>query len=267
MTTGVRDMGKYVKKEHRANGIGFLFTDAPMQNWGRYSNRTNAVMLLMESGAFLFYGGEYKSIPKGSILVVPAGSFPTIVFTTPESYKRCIIDFEDLPELAQIIKRVMRIFKIFSHATPGVITMFDELQRVVDSGLEDDKKTLFVRSSLAVLLTLLDIHYTDYSTKTDVRYSRLVAKAMEYIDGNFTSPISVETVAKILYVSPSSLAHRFKEETGIPIYRYITKKRIAMANFLIGEGESQKSAAFQAGFSDYACFYRLNKKYKNDMKK
>ena len=45
------------------------------------------------------------------------------------------------------------------------------------------------------------------------------------------------------------------------------RPRIAMANFLIGEGESQKSAAFQAGFSDYACFYRLNKKYKNDMKK
>ena len=260
-------MGKYIKKEHRDDGIGFLFTDAPMQNWGRFSNRTNAIMLLMESGAFLFYDGKYKSIPKGSILAVPSKSFPTIVFTTPESYKRCIIDFEDIPELASVSRRVLHMFKIFSHATPGVFAMFDELQRVVESGLEDEKKTLFIRSSLAVLLTLLDIHYTDYSTLKKVRYSRLVTQAIEYIDNNFTEPISVETVAKQLYVSPSSIAHKFKEETGVPIYRYITQKRLAMAQFLISEGESQKSAALLSGFSDYACYYRLSKKYKDGIKK
>ena len=85
-------MGKYVKQEHRANGIGFLFTDAPMQNWGRYSNRTYAVMLLMESGAFLFYGIVFAAViflcmvlirpPKSSVSVRDGGGVVKILFAS-----------------------------------------------------------------------------------------------------------------------------------------------------------------------------------------
>lgn len=48
---------------------------------------------------------------------------------------------------------------------------------------------------------------------------------------------------------------------NMPIYRYITKKRLAEAHKLIAGGASLSYAAQNSGFGDYSCFYRLYRKY------
>lgn len=260
-------MSKLNDLTHRGEDVGFLYSERHSQNWGRYSNRRYALVLLMESGVSLLYGGVYRRIPKNSVLAVPAGAFPQLVFSTPESHKRCIIDFGKNTGFDRIYTIVMKQFKIFSQVDPGVITIFEEIIKVVKSDLSDNEKTAFIRSSLTVLLTLLDIHYADYDIAGVHHYSPLVERAMKYVDNHLTEAITIEDMAEQFYVSSSSLAHKFREETGIPVYRYITKKRLAMANALISDGESRKSAAISSGFSDYACFYRLNKKYGKDTKK
>ena len=69
------------------------------------------------------------------------------------------------------------------------------------------------------------------------------------------------TGGPLLYVSPSTLSHKFSKELKISVYQYITKKRLSVAHKLIKQGESLKNAALSSGFNDYSCFYRLYKKY------
>ena len=81
------------------------------------------------------------------------------------------------------------------------------------------------------------------------------------IDEKYSENLTVKSIAKLLYVSPSTLAHKFSKELNISVYRYITKKRLSAAHELIQNGESLTHAAFSCGFTDYSCFYRLYKKY------
>ena len=57
------------------------------------------------------------------------------------------------------------------------------------------------------------------------------------------------------------LSSSFKKELNIPIYQYISKRRILSVLKLAEAGESYAKAAVDSGFNDYSCFYRIYKKY------
>ena len=103
--------------------------------------------------------------------------------------------------------------------------------------------------------------YTSTEITQNINLSPVIQRAIAYIDENYMHKITVETVAKHLYVSPSSLAHKFRKELNIPIYQYISKKRILSVQKLVESGETYIDAAVKSGFSDYSCFYRIYKKY------
>ena len=96
------------------------------------------------------------------------------------------------------------------------------------------------------------------------RLSEIVGRALAVIDEKYAEKLSVDIIAELLYVSPSTLAHKFTRELNISIYKYITKKRLSVAHSLIKSGETMADAAFKSGFGDYSCFYRLYKKYYSD---
>ena len=94
--------------------------------------------------------------------------------------------------------------------------------------------------------------------------SPIVSRALKIIDEKYTENLSVKTIAEMLYVSPSALAHKFSKELNISVYRYITKKRLSAVRESVSRGESLTEAAINNGFSDYSCFYRLYKKYNKE---
>lgn len=72
--------------------------------------------------------------------------------------------------------------------------------------------------------------------------------------------ISAAELAASVNVSESRLAHIFKEETGIPIRRFLLWLRLIDAVKLIINGTSYTDAAHEAGFSDSAHLSRTYKK-------
>ena len=94
-----------------------------------------------------------------------------------------------------------------------------------------------------------------------MQLSPLVSDALSVIDEKYTENLSVEKLSNLLFVSPSTLAHKFNRELNISVYRYITKKRLSLAHQHILQGESLSTSALKSGFNDYSCFYRLYKKY------
>ncbi len=83
-----------------------------------------------------------------------------------------------------------------------------------------------------------------------------VRKAMERIDSDLDDPPSLETLANDIGVSPSRLRHVFKEQTGLPISRYVLWMRLRAALLEALEGASMAESAQEAGFSDAAHFTR-----------
>ena len=70
----------------------------------------------------------------------------------------------------------------------------------------------------------------------------------------------MDTLAKKFFVSKYHIAHVFKENIGLSIHQYITKKRLDLCQEAISGGMSIKDAYHQYGFGDYSSFFRAFKK-------
>lgn len=66
--------------------------------------------------------------------------------------------------------------------------------------------------------------------------------------------IPIETLAAQVDISPSRLAHLFKEQVGVPIRMFRTWFRLKTAVILLKDGLSITEAALRAGFYDSAHF-------------
>lgn len=81
-----------------------------------------------------------------------------------------------------------------------------------------------------------------------------------YIEEHLEDDLSLEILAKEFYVSKYHIAHVFKENLGMSIHQYITKKRLILCKEAI-LGDMSITEAYQTfGFGDYSSFYRAFKK-------
>jgi AraC family transcriptional regulator len=83
-----------------------------------------------------------------------------------------------------------------------------------------------------------------------------VANVIEWIQQMDTRVVSLDDVAKKVFLSPSRFAHLFSDEVGIPFRRYLLWRRLTRAMVLVSRGATLSRAALAAGFSDSAHFTR-----------
>ncbi len=72
--------------------------------------------------------------------------------------------------------------------------------------------------------------------------------------------ISVHELASQVFLSPSRLAHLFRDQTGLPIRRYLLWERLLDAMRLMTQESDLSKAAHEAGFSDSAHMSRTFQK-------
>lgn len=109
---------------------------------------------------------------------------------------------------------------------------------------------------------MLIIEYCDMVRNcSSVAYSELTNKTIDYILDHLPDELSVQKIAGKLYVDPSFLSHKFKEETGETISGYINKNRVRLAQYYFEDGYKNISeVALLSGFSDGNYFSRIYKK-------
>ena len=84
--------------------------------------------------------------------------------------------------------------------------------------------------------------------------------AVEYIDKNYLSAITVSDISKYAHISVNTLERHFKESLKTTPVSYINKKRILTSATLLKEGCSVLEACEKSGFSDYSGYIAKFKK-------
>lgn len=109
---------------------------------------------------------------------------------------------------------------------------------------------------------MLIIEYCDMVRNcSSVAYSELTNQTIDYILDHLPEELTVQMIAEKLYVDPSFLSHKFKEETGETISGYINKNRVRLAQYYFEDGYKNISeVALLSGFSDGNYFSRIYKK-------
>ena len=113
------------------------------------------------------------------------------------------------------------------------------------------------RLSLLLQCILLKIKHEDKQNKEHP----LVTEIKKFIKARLKEKITLDTISKITFFSPSYCEMIFKRETGKGIIDYLLDKRISLAKALIHENiSSLTEIAREVGFSDYNYFARTFKK-------
>lgn len=99
--------------------------------------------------------------------------------------------------------------------------------------------------------TLMD-HLLGKPVSDRLGFDPLVSQACEQIRQRLDGPITLAELARAVHRSPSRLAHRFREATGVPVRRYILWRRLRAAAESAMRGASLTKAAHAAGFADSA---------------
>lgn len=99
-----------------------------------------------------------------------------------------------------------------------------------------------------------------YQTRNARNYQRL-KKAMDFMETHCDEPLTVEQIAREVYLSPSRLSHIIKEELGMTLIDYLSKMRVEKAKRLLNQDEIPiAQIAQEVGFSDQSYFTKVFKK-------
>lgn len=91
-----------------------------------------------------------------------------------------------------------------------------------------------------------------------------IVQAQEYVDAHFSSDITLESVARMVGMSRSLFAQRFKQQTGRTLGGFLTARRLREAKNLLRQSEWTVSTISEfVGFHSEAHFYNLFRKSEN----
>ena len=104
------------------------------------------------------------------------------------------------------------------------------------------------------------------SRKSTEKYAvndKYILQIIDYIKNNYTRPISITDVMRLVPLSRRMLEKRFKKEMGISIYQYLLNYRIEQFTELIIKTPAPLTElALECGFEDYKNVARIFRKYK-----
>lgn len=88
-----------------------------------------------------------------------------------------------------------------------------------------------------------------------------VERAKNYIKENFKESISIDEIAKNVFVSKFHLIRQFKQNVGLTPHQFQIQTKLNSARTKLLNGEPLSQVAFELGFADDAHFIRTFKKY------
>ena len=117
--------------------------------------------------------------------------------------------------------------------------------------------------SLCINELLLHVNRTVYEQEhpaTPKEEQSLYLNLISFIEGHLEEDLSLERLSNEFFVNKYHIAHVFKENLGMSVHQYITKKRLAQCKDAIISNADIMEASLRCGFSDYSSFYRAFKK-------
>ena len=136
--------------------------------------------------------------------------------------------------------------------------LFRLLEEIRSDRFGRDTKISLCISDL--LLHVNRISFEQNNPKKPREQQRLYENLIQYIEDHLDEDLPLDKLADAFYVSKYHIAHIFKDNLGISIHQYITKKRLAACrDALLGDANISKTFLLY-GYKDYSVFYRAFKK-------
>ncbi|HOI48316.1 MAG TPA: AraC family transcriptional regulator, partial [Prolixibacteraceae bacterium] len=151
---------------------------------------------------------------------------------------------------------------LFSEETTAV--MADRILKLTQTrGFDSLLDFLSILYDLSISRNQLNLSSLSYVGQFDTSKSRRIKMVNHYLYENFSNPVRIEDVARLVNMSPSAFSHFFKKRTQRSFTDYLTELRIGHAARLLIETEKNISEiCFESGFNNISNFNRSFKMQK-----
>ena len=121
---------------------------------------------------------------------------------------------------------------------------------------------LYIKSYIGLLVPFMlrNNLIADYGRET-TKKTEIFLPLAEYIEKNYTQPISLDDCCGKISMTKFELCHKFKHATGRTVTEYINYVRINHAKHFLQKNTNSTETAFLCGFSSVQYFNRTFKKY------
>ena len=93
------------------------------------------------------------------------------------------------------------------------------------------------------------------SPKSELKEEDAIERILKIIHGNYMDELTLETLAKRVYLSPPYLSYLFKKRTGTTLIKYLTDCRMKhAAEILLNENRTITEVAQMVGYDNVSYF-------------
>ena len=237
------------------------------------SHRQHEVLLLLSGELSYVIEGETYKVSKGDMIFVAPGEIHTLKVAANAPYERIVLLF-DMSVLDTMMRELQIDLGAFSYdgrnrfhvINSALVSEFglDKLLADIISYDDNDKyKRLLIMSKLIRFIINIDkmVEKNKDNFAKPAERDKLISAATEYIDEHFFEPIKLDTLAEKLYVSKSTLCHKFSSVMNMTVNSYLSLKKMNAAAELLREGKPAAEVASALGYDNYTSFFYNFKKY------
>ena len=202
------------------------------------------------------------------MIFVAPGEIHAIRIDGRKPYERLVLLF-DIDALRYMMRELLVESRAFSqdernrlHIIPrslveayGLGALLFEILECED---EDKYKRLLILSKLLCFIIQTDKMIEankDQPSAAPAFKDALILSATTYINEHICETISLDAMAKSLFVSKSTLCHRFVKNVHMTTKQYILVKKMYYAADLLRKGCSAYEAARSVGYENYTSFF------------
>ncbi len=250
---------EFDKYQLEHNGLYFkheLSLNLPSSTYAKHTHNMYELLYFISGDATQIIEDRRHKLKSGELVLIPPQKYHFVKIDSPSDYERYDILFDDKVLNIEGLSRFAEGADVIN--LNGVPMARDILEKTdfYYQKLETDDFVKVMTCLLNELFYVLRLSSHKLETESFVVTTPTLSKAICYINDNLATLSGVEEVAKACFVSKSYLFRLFKRELHQSPKKYITDKRLLMAQSKIVEGEKPMAAYTACGFSDYTVFYR-----------
>lgn len=218
-----------------------------------------------KTGYFDYYPGESVLVSPGETMVIDfpeADETPSQCISlslNPEFIESSLNHLNyHLPKVDETSRWNIELDEYFLFNNQSLASATNNIMRIaMDDNSQKDIMADFALKEL--LIRLMQTQARSMVEKNIVKNKSRIGFVVDYIKKNLHQKLSIDSIAKMAYVSKSNFFKMFKDELGTSPNEFILQERINRAKELLASQNSIKETAYQTGFSDANYFTRVFK--------
>lgn len=218
-------------------------------------------IIFIKSGNISYVVGSKKyKLKKNTLILSRPTDWHCICIDGPEKYERYDILYDEklLPfDIYQKIPDDVNVIEFSENR--NIINIFNKMDYYANK-LDGEILNKMLMNLTEEIIFNIVIELNSGKQNIYEQTNPLICTAISYIDRNLTTLKDIDEICNELYITKSHLHHLFTKHLKITPKKYITAKRLALAQREIYNGGKATEVCLKCGFSDYSAFFRA---YKN----